>query len=163
MSERSITTGSRVFLSYELRLLTGQVVESAGLDDPMEFVMGTQTLVEGLQQRLMGLARGARATFQIQAGEWVFGMPEEDKVLNLPRKDFKASLELERGQVMTFTLSNGEEVLGTVRTINEDNVDVDFNHPLVGRDFIFEVTILAVDESRKTAKKNQVQDLKLTD
>jgi len=55
--------------------------------------------------------------------------------------------------VMSFTLPNGEELLGTVHTINEDNVGIDFNHPLVGRDFVFAVTILAVDETRKTGKK----------
>ncbi len=132
-------------------LADGQLVESADRDDPLQFVIGDQTLVDGLEQRLLGLNPGVRACFNIPAQEFVFGVHDDDKVITIARKEFSADVKLENGHVMTFDLPSGEEVLGTIRGVGDDNVEVDFNHPLVGRDFIFEVEILDVTDKERLA------------
>lgn len=144
MRAHTVVAGSTVTLEFKLSLADGQVVESAGHDDPLQFEIGDQTLVEGLEQRLLGLSAGAGARFNIPAQEFVFGIHDDDKVLNVPRKEFADDMQLELGHIVTFDLPNGEEVLGTIRKLDDDDVEVDFNHPLVGRDFIFEVEIIDV-------------------
>lgn len=144
MRAQPVALGSKVSLEFKLLLADGQIVESAGRDDPLQFVIGDQTLVEGLEQRLLGLSPGERARFNIPAEEFVFGAHDEEKVLSMARTEFGAEMKLEQGHIVAFDLPNGEEVLGTIRGWNDDEVEVDFNHPLVGRDFIFEVEIIDV-------------------
>ncbi len=144
MRAHPVAVGSKVSLAFKLLLADGQIVESAGRDDPLQFVIGDQTLVEGLEQRLLGLSPGERACFNIPAQEFVFGVHDDEKVLTMARKEFTAEMKLEQGHIVAFDLPNGEEVLGTIRELHGNDVDVDFNHPLVGRDFIFEVEIIDV-------------------
>ena len=144
LDARPVTAGSKVSLEFKLSLADGHIVESAGSDDPLRFEIGDQTLVEGLEQRLLGLSAGERARFNVPAQESVFGVHDDGKVLTMPRTEFSEEMELERGHIVSFHLPNGEEVLGTIRKLDDNGVEVDFNHPLVGRDFIFEVEIIDV-------------------
>ncbi len=144
MRAHSVAVGSKVSVEFKLLLADGQIVESAGRDDPLLFVMGDQTLVEGLEQRLLGLSPGERARFNISAQEFVFGVHDDEKVLTMARKEFADEMKLEQGHIVAFDLANGEEVLGTICGLHDNDVEVDFNHPLVGRDFIFEVEIIDV-------------------
>jgi FKBP-type peptidyl-prolyl cis-trans isomerase SlpA len=139
-----VAVGSKVSLQFKLMLADGRIVESAGRDDPLQFDIGDQTLVEGLEQRLLGLSPGEGARFNIPAQEFVFGIHDDEKVLTMARNEFADEMKLEQGHIVGFNLPNGEEVLGTIRALHDDEVEVDFNHPLVGRDFIFEVEIIDV-------------------
>ncbi len=144
MSTHPVAVGSKVSLEFTLSLADGQIVESADRDDPLQFMIGDQTLVDGLEQRLFGLLPGVRACFNIPAQEFVFGVHDDDKVLTMARRDFADDMKLEKGHIVAFDLPNGEEVLGTIRGLHGQDVEVDFNHPLVGRDCIFEVEIIDV-------------------
>jgi len=53
-------------------------------------------------------------------------------------------MALEVGQIIGFTDDQGEEYPGVILALAGDDVEVDFNHPLSGREIIFEVQILAV-------------------
>ncbi len=134
-------------MRFKLSLADGHVVEETGRDDPMVVGIGDATLVDALEQRLLGLRPGESASFQISAAEHAFGAHETDKVLKLPRKDFDAEMELAEGHIVSFSLPNGEHVLGTILGLEKDEVKVDFNHPLIGRDFVFEVEIIAVENA----------------
>ncbi len=144
MRAHPVAVGSKVSVEFKLLLADGQIVDSAGRDDPLQFVVGDQTLVEGLEQRLLGLSPGERARFNISAQEFVFGVHDDEKILTMAREEFADEMELDQDHIVAFDLPNGEEVLGTIRGLHGDDVEVDFNHPLVGRDFVFEVEILDV-------------------
>ncbi len=147
MRAQEISARSRVTLRFTLSLADGHVVEEAGGDEPMELTIGDAMLVEALEQRLLGLRPGERASFPVSAAEHAFGVYETEKILKLPKKDFDADTELAEGHIVAFSLPNGEEVPGTLRRVEGDQVEVDFNHPLVGRDFVFDVEILSVDNA----------------
>ncbi len=146
MTGGTVSGGSRVWLEYELVLADGQVIEASEPGDPQSLVIGGGELAEGLERRLLGLAAGAEASFSISAGESVFGAYEEQRIHTLPGQDFAREMAIEPGRVVSFELPNGDEVLGTIRSVDGDRVTVDFNHPLIGRDFVFRIKLVAVDE-----------------
>jgi FKBP-type peptidyl-prolyl cis-trans isomerase SlpA len=45
---------------------------------------------------------------------------------------------------MAFDTPAGDELSGTILQVDDDTVEVDFNHPLAGRVVVFEVEILEV-------------------
>jgi FKBP-type peptidyl-prolyl cis-trans isomerase SlpA len=63
----------------------------------------------------------------------------------LSRTEFPADMLLAPGQIIGFTGQNGEELAGAVLEVGQDQVKVDFNHPLAGREIVFDVHILAVE------------------
>jgi FKBP-type peptidyl-prolyl cis-trans isomerase SlpA len=74
-----------------------------------------------------------------------FGQRDAEAVQMLPRTEFPADMPLAPGQIIGFTGQNGEELAGAVLEVGQDQVKVDFNHPLAGREIVFDVHILAVE------------------
>jgi FKBP-type peptidyl-prolyl cis-trans isomerase SlpA len=145
----SIRPGSRVTLHYTLSLKDGTVVDSTAGAEPATFTVSSGELVDVLEARLLGLTAGERCHFELAAGD-TGGMPEADCLQRLPRTDFPADLGLEPGQVIGFTLPDGQELPGQVMAVTDDEVTIDFSHPLAGRDLVFDVDILAVEPAEET-------------
>jgi FKBP-type peptidyl-prolyl cis-trans isomerase SlpA len=62
----------------------------------------------------------------------------------MPRSEFPADMQLEVGMIIGFSTPSGEEVPGAIQEIKDDEIVVDFNHPLAGHEVIFDVEILEV-------------------
>ncbi|MGB5177280.1 MAG: FKBP-type peptidyl-prolyl cis-trans isomerase, partial [Gammaproteobacteria bacterium] len=112
-------------------------------DEPLTFTMGDGTLVEGLELGLYGLKAGATQRLVLQPQQ-AFGLHDPDKLHLLDREVFPGELALEPGVIIGFDTPSGEELPGTVVSLTDETVSVDFNHPLAGRVVVFEVEILAV-------------------
>lgn len=141
MSER-IGPGKRVTLHFSVALPNGEVVDSTRPGGvPAEFTVGDGSLLPGFEQALFGLRAGDRRSVFIDArrgfGEW---NPANQQVF--PRVQF-AGMTLVPGLVVAFADKSGE-LPGVVKEVGEETVTVDFNHPLAGRDLVFEVDIIRV-------------------
>ena len=139
-----ITIGSRVTMHFALRLMDGMVVESSFDDEPVSFTVGDGTLDKGLELALIGLRAGDRQALTLMPGQ-AFGMRDESALQMLPRAQFPPDMTLEEGQIVGFSGDRGEEIAGAVIEIQDQQVKVDFNHPLAGREIEFEVHILEVE------------------
>jgi FKBP-type peptidyl-prolyl cis-trans isomerase SlpA len=138
-----ISPESTVTLHLSLSLEDGTVAESTFDDEPLTFTMGDGTLVEGLELGLYGLKAGATQRLVLQPQQ-AFGLHDPDKLHLLDREVFPGELALEPGVIIGFDTPSGEELPGTVVSLTDETVSVDFNHPLAGRVVVFEVEILAV-------------------
>jgi FKBP-type peptidyl-prolyl cis-trans isomerase SlpA len=139
-----ITFGSRVTLHFSIKLADGMLVESSFDDQPEIFVVGDGSIDRGLEMAIIGLRPGDKQTLTLMPGQ-AFGERDPSAIQTLPRAQFPADMKLEPGQIIGFTDDKGEEVAGAVLVLDEQQVKVDFNHPLAGREIIFEVEILAVE------------------
>ena len=73
-----------------------------------------------------------------------FGERNSDNIQRYPRYQFPADLLMEKGLMINFADAAGNEQAGIIHGFDADNVDVDFNHPLAGRDILFRVAIKEV-------------------
>ena len=77
----------------------------------------------------------------------VLGERDPALINRMPVSDFSEAPEA--GQVLAFSLPDGEEIAGLVLAVEDDEVEVDFNPPLAGHDLAFRVQILEVDNGRR--------------
>ena len=148
MQQTEIRPGSKVLMHFTLSLEDGTVAETTRDDnEPLEFVMGDGTLIEGLELALYGLKAGDKQTLSIEP-KLAFGFPDPENVHSMPRHEFPQEMQLARGVIMEFNTPAGDEVPGTVLEVNDREVKVDFNHPLAGHQITFEVEILSVESPR---------------
>lgn len=138
-----ISPESTVTLHLSLALEDGTVAESTLEDEPLTFTMGDGTLVAGLELGLYGLKAGATQRLVLEPQQ-AFGLHDPGKLHRLGREEFPAELALEPGVIIGFDTPSGEELPGTIVSLNDETVTVDFNHPLAGRAVVFDVEILAV-------------------
>ncbi len=142
-----ITFGSQVTLHFALRLQDGLVAESSFDDEPICFVVGDGSLDKGLELALIGLRAGDRQSLRLMPGQ-AFGVRDEAAIHLVERDLFPPDMQLEPGQVIGFSSEDGKEVAGLVLEVGAEEVRVDFNHPLAGRELDFEVQVLAVENTR---------------
>jgi FKBP-type peptidyl-prolyl cis-trans isomerase SlpA len=137
--------GSTISLHFRLSLTDGTEAFDTG-DEPLTCTLGDGTLLPGLELALYGLRAGEEQTLTLTP-EQAWGERSDELLKEMPRSDFPADSELEAGQILAFSLPDGEETMGTVLTVEDDSVLVDFNHPLSGQDVVFQAKMLEVDNS----------------
>ena len=138
-----IRAGRQVRMHFSLALAEGIEAVSTFAEEPLEFRLGDGTLLPALEENLLGLTAGTRQTLLLTP-EHAYGARDESLVHTMPRDEFGETPE--KGQVIAFSLPNGQETPGTVIDVEENDVRVDFNHPLAGRNLVFRVEILSVND-----------------
>jgi FKBP-type peptidyl-prolyl cis-trans isomerase SlpA len=144
MTTLPIGPNTRVTLHFSLTLEDGSVVDSNFGKSPASFVIGDGSLLAGFEKKLFGLEAGKQGQFIISP-EHGFGQPNPNNVQEFPRSNFSADVELQEGLVMSFADASQSELPGIVKSVLEDTVIIDFNHPLAGRNIIFDVEIIDVE------------------
>lgn len=134
---------SSVIMHLSLTLEDGTVAESTFGEEPLSFTMGDGTLVRGLELGLYGLRPGDTQRLELYP-EQAFGLRNPDKIHSMPRADFDDEMVLEPGVIIGFETPDGEEIPGSVLSVSDESVEVDFNHPLAGHTVIFDVEIIDV-------------------
>lgn len=134
---------TKVTLHFSLSLEDGSTVDSNFDSEPAIFVVGDGNLLPGFEAVLQGLTPGAEDVFSIHP-EQGFGQHNPSNMQQFPRKEFEDDLALEPGLMLSFADANKAELPGVVTEVDQDEVTIDFNHPLAGHTISFKVKILDV-------------------
>ena len=147
---------SVVGIEYELTEAGGsEVLDSNKGSEPLEFIIGKGQLIPGLEKGLVGMNAGDSADILVKAEE-AYGLRDDDAVQQLPREQFEG-IELEKGMSLYGQGENGETIQVTVIDFDDNTVTVDFNHPLAGKDLMFNVTVVSErDATEEEAQTGQV-------
>jgi FKBP-type peptidyl-prolyl cis-trans isomerase SlpA len=139
-----VAEGMRVVANFSLSLEDGSEVDSNFGNDPVEFVIGDGNVMPGFERQLFGMSAGERQIHTILP-ENAFGQPNDNNVQVVPRDDFDDDMVLEIGLLFSFADAAGGELPGMIISFDEEDVEVDFNHPLAGRTILFDVLIHRVE------------------
>ena len=143
MTEQRIGQHSTVTLHFALKLDNGDVVDSNFDKDPATFTVGDSNLLPGFEQALFGFKAGDKRTVVIPP-ERGFGRGNDANLQTMLRKDFDG-MELAEGVLVIFQDARRNEMPGVVKSFDDNEVVINFNHPLAGRDITFEVEIIKVE------------------
>ena len=144
----NVEPGSFLTLHYRLAGPQGDVINTFG-GPPATLSLGAGALAPAVEQRLIGLEEGARASFEIPAGE-AFGERNPDMIQWLPRSELDSlgdpGERYEVGEVMHLPTPDGQgQFAAVVLAVRDDGaLRLDFNHPLAGQPVTFEVHIIGV-------------------
>ena len=142
-----VAAGSFLTLHYRLAGPAGDIINTFD-DKPVTLSLGTGELSPAVEQRLIGLAEGTHATFDIPAGE-AFGERNAEMqqwvARTLLAKLGDPDERYANGDVVQFSTPDGQgSYAGAVIASNDTAVQFDFNHPLAGQPVTFEVRLIGV-------------------
>jgi len=146
MSEIAIQSRTKVTLHFSLELESGEVIDSNFEAQPASFSLGDGNMLEGFEYCLLGMSAGQENSFLLPP-EQAFGEINQGNVHSFPRSKFAEHQELTEGLVLSFADPGKGERPGVIKTLRQDTVVVDFNHPLAGQSIVFKVHILSVADS----------------
>ena len=138
-----IGPGTEVTLHFAIKLEDGSIVDSNFDRHPATFTVGDENLLAGFEKVLFGLSAGDKNSFTLLP-EQGFGQRNPNNIQEFPRDTFATDVELSEGLMLSFADANGQELPGMVSDVTIDTVTIDFNHPLAGRNLVFDVEIIDV-------------------
>jgi len=138
---------SVVGIEYEVKEAgSTEVVDSnKNTGQPLEFITGKGHIIIGLEKALEGMSVGESGDFMIPAVD-AYGEHNPEALQTLPVDQFEG-IELKEGLTLYGQGEEGQTVQVTVKTFTESEVNVDFNHPLAGKDLMFSVNVLSNREA----------------
>jgi len=146
-----VEPGSFLTLHYRLAGPAGDVINTFD-GKPATLTLGSGELSPAVEACLIGLAEGARASFELPAGA-AFGERNPAMLQWLARKVLaemgEAGAQYQVGDVVQFPTPDGQgQFAGAVCQLRSDDrgeaVLFDFNHPLAGQPVTFEVQLIGV-------------------
>jgi len=142
-SDKKVEQDSTVTMHFSLSLADGTPVDGTPDGEPMTFTMGDGSMISAFEQVILGLGVGDKQQVSLEPRE-TFGFPEEENKHWMKKSDFDLDVEFEEGLVIEFSTPAGDEIPGILMEIAEDEVLIDFNHPLAGYEVVFAVEIVAI-------------------
>ena len=137
--EPAVADGMIVSLEYTLTLPDRTRVESNVGQQPLVFTQGSGHLVPGMEKALVGMKAGETKHIEVPA-ELAYGVYKADAQIKVPRNKVPPTVKV--GDVLTRP-SDRKPL--KVLEITADTVIMDANHPLAGKDLVFDVKILKVE------------------
>ncbi len=148
-----------VGLTYELRADEegGQLIQKVDESSPFYFLFGHNNVIKGFETNLEGKNVGDGFGFKIPSDE-AYGPVRQEAIVQLSKKVFnfpdeqKAAEMLTVGNTLALQDQNGNPLDGVVLAVDDENVKMDFNHPLAGVNLYFKGEILEVREANDSEK-----------
>jgi FKBP-type peptidyl-prolyl cis-trans isomerase SlpA len=142
--EITVSEGTKVTLHFSITLASGELIDSTFEQEPATFTVGDGNLLAGFEEVVMGLSAGSKEVFTISP-EKGFGQHNPSNLQTIKRDQFGDDITLEKGLVLSFADAQKAELPGVVAEFTDEEVVVDFNHPLAGKEVLFEVDIINVE------------------
>lgn len=139
-----IQRNSRVTLEYQIGLPDGAVFEDSAEAGPMILQMGQGQILEAFEYALLGLKVGDFQSLDMEP-ELAYGAHDPELIGDLDIQEFAQLGTPEPGQIVFFDTETGESSPATILAVDQQQVKIDFNHPLSGQTVRFTVKILKVE------------------
>lgn len=142
-----------VSMTYTLReeSATGEMIQKVTEDRPFVYLFGIGGLLPSFKANLEGLNAGDDFSFILKKDQ-AYGLPSDENIIRLDRKVFEIDGVFDEdaiqvGEVIPMEDEEGYPLSGKILEVDDQNVLVDFNHPLAGLNLYFEGKILDVREA----------------
>lgn len=135
-----------VTIVYDGLLATGEKFDSSQDTGPLQFKLGTGTVLPAFEQAVLGMAAKETRSITVAAKD-AYGLKNEDLIMTVSRQGF-AKQPLAPGMIIGMNMEqDGQQhkVPGTVLSVAAKTVTLDFNHPLAGQDITYQITLLSID------------------
>lgn len=137
-----IKRGDKVKVHYTGKFEDGQIFDSSLNRQPLEFVIGAGQVIQGFEEQLIGMEIGEKKSFVIPF-EKAYGPIREDLKFSVQRNMLPEDVSI--GDLLEVHQPDGNVFVVRVDEISDTVATLDANHPLAGKNLVFEVEIIAIN------------------
>ncbi|NBC04236.1 MAG: peptidylprolyl isomerase [Bacteroidetes bacterium] len=135
--------GDTVKVHYTGTLENGEVFDTSQEREPLEFQLGQGQLIPGFENAVIGMSEGDSTKVDIPSDE-AYGEVRDDLVINVPKDQLPEDVEPKVGMQLQVNQQNGEPIPVRITEIKDEELILDANHPLAGKNLTFEIELLEV-------------------
>ena len=138
-----VKSGDTVRIHYTGTLADGQTFDSSEGRDPLEFTVGSGQIIPGLDAAIPGMTVGDKKTVEVPADE-AYGQPDPNAQQAVPRAEIPDDIPLDLGTQLQVQTPQGQVMPVTVVEVTDEQVTLDANHPLAGKDLTFNIELVEI-------------------
>ncbi|MDO8915317.1 MAG: peptidylprolyl isomerase [Coriobacteriia bacterium] len=135
------STGDVVRVHYRGTLSDGSEFDSSEGRAPLEFKLGEGSVIDGFDAGVTGLEVGEKRTVTIPP-EQAYG-PKNETLVQRVEPDVFAEDPYVGGH-LNLVAPDGGMLPGVITAVDEDGVEIDFNHPLAGQTLVFDIELVEI-------------------
>lgn len=138
--------GNTVIVIYNGILANGELFDSSDQSGPLEFIIGSGSVLPEFENNIIGMSEGESKTFSLSPKS-AHGESNPELVQSIDRRLLPDSDNLAVGMVLGLTIDqDGEpqQVPALLTALDQTTATVDFNHPLAGKTLTYKVTLQAI-------------------
>ena len=137
-------SGDIVIVHYTLSFLDGRIYGATKVGDPIKVQLGSNFLVPGVEEAIIGMALGEKKTTTIPY-EKAYGPTFNELITILPKSHIPSHIKTEIGSRIEITTEDGKKVEVRVTKETETEVTLDANPQQAGRDLVLFVELVGFD------------------
>ncbi len=135
----TVKKGDKVKIHCTVSLKDGTVFDKSKEGKPLEFTVGNGQMPRGLDRAVRGMKLNEEKKVTIKAND-AYGKRNEDLVMKFSRTDLPENFEPRKGMII-----KAQGIPGTIVNIDETHVILDCNHPLAGKDVVFDINVVGIE------------------
>ncbi len=135
-----------ISFNYTLKDDTGEVLDSTLNKAPLTFISGMNQILPKLEEAIDGMLIGGRKNVKVGAAD-AYGEYDGKAVQNIKKEQFPPEANLEVGMRYVANAPDGGQMPFTITEVKENDITVDFNHPLAGKDLEFDVELVDIRDA----------------
>ena len=136
-----IEKGNVVSVHYVGKFTDGDVFDTSEGREPLQFQVGSGQIIPGFESAILGKIVGDKVTTTIRPEDG-YGLVREDLVVSVPADKMPGTVEV--GQTLEASGDDGQVAHVVVTEITEETVTIDGNHPLAGKELIFDIEVVSI-------------------
>ncbi|MDN3620356.1 peptidylprolyl isomerase [Polaribacter undariae] len=145
-----VKANNTVKVHYTGKLSDGQVFDTSEGKEPIEFVLGQGQLIPGFEQGLIDMKVNEKKTITI-AKEEAYGEVNDQLIQEIDRANLPQDMEPKVGMGLVSKSPEGQEMNLMIVEVKDKSVVIDGNHPLAGRDLVFDLEVVEIKDTEITA------------
>ncbi|MHA2034923.1 MAG: FKBP-type peptidyl-prolyl cis-trans isomerase [Promethearchaeota archaeon] len=138
----SVKKGEWIKVEYTGTLDDGTIFDSTGVNggNPLKFQVGAGQLIKGFDESVLGKKLDEEYSIRLEPSE-AYGELKEGMTQKVPRAQFPKGVELQPG-LMLMVMGPQGQMPASIKSIEEDSVIIDLNHPMAGKVLNFKIKIV---------------------
>lgn len=133
--------GDRVRIHYTGRFEDGTTFDSSQGKEPLEFTVGVNQVIPGLDRTILDMDEGQSTTVTLPPEE-AYGERQPALAQQVERSQLPEGVT--EGAALRADVAGRETILW-VTELDDDTAVVDANHPLAGKTLVFDVELVDVE------------------
>jgi peptidylprolyl isomerase len=132
-----------VKVHYTGKLEDGSVFDSSTGREPLEFTLGTGSVIPGFDQGIVGMAIGETKTITITPDD-AYGPLRKELVIEVKKSDIPGEIDTSVGQRLQIPQPEGQPIPVVITEETDETITLDANHPLAGKTLIFDIELVEI-------------------
>ena len=135
--------GDTVKVNYTGKLKDGTVFDKNEKDNPLQFTIGSGQIIKGFNDAVINMETGEKKTVEISQ-DMAYGPYMKDMVITVDREHLPKDMNPKVNEQLYVEGNDGRKLLVTVVKTEKDSITLDANHPLAGKDLIFDIELIDI-------------------